>query len=154
MQFRFKEEGYKLLFIDEFTINLRLNSAYGWGPRGWNGFIETNSQGFWMFFTIGVSEDRVHGILGNRKTNDSDYLLHFLENIYFPENIDSEGEINKFMIVWDNCSIHKSNKVKDYIKETKIRILNICPYWPSLNPAEKMILYIKNKIKCIYLQSR
>ena len=32
------------------------------------------------------------------------------------------------MIAWKNYSIYKNNKVKDYIKETEIRQLNICLY--------------------------
>ena len=142
------------MFIDKFKVNLRFNSAYWWGPRGWNGFIKANSQGFWMSFMIKVSEDRVHGILGNTESNDSYCFIHFLENIYCLEKTVPRKELSRFIIVWDNWSIHKSRKVKDFIKEDKIRILTICPYWYNLNPAEKTILYFKNKIKRIYLQSR
>ena len=91
---------------------------------------------------IEVSEDRVHRILGNKESNDFYCFMDFLENIYCLENTVPREELNKFIIVWNNCSIHKRMKVKDFIKEAMIRILTIWPYCLNLNPAEKMILYI------------
>ena len=51
-----------------------------------------------------------------------------------------------FIIICDNSSIHKGVEVKNYLKEKKIRILTICPYYPALKPWEKMILYIKQTL--------
>ena len=53
----------------------------------------------------------------------------------------------KAFLVWDNASIHKSAKVKEFIRGTEIKMLTICPYRLSLNPIEKLILFIKSKIK-------
>ena len=53
----------------------------------------------------------------------------------------------KWMLVIDNSSIHKSLYIKEIIKDKRILMMFITPYEPSLVPAEKLIMAIKNKLK-------
>ena len=53
---------------------------------------------------------------------------------------------SKYLVIWDNASIHKSVLVKSLWRQKAISILTILPYSPSLNVAEKMILAIKSKV--------
>ncbi len=49
----------------------------------------------------------------------------------------------------DNCSIHKSNKIKELIEEAEYRLIFLPPYSPDLNPIENYWVVMKNQIKKI-----
>ena len=66
--------------------------------------------------------------------------MFFISSILeYRTNILSLSE-SKFIIAWDNSSIHKSKLIMKYLKKSKIIILKIWPYYRELNLAEKMIL--------------
>ena len=52
----------------------------------------------------------------------------------------------KYVVVCDNAAIHKSKLVKAFLEETHILMVTIPPYCPVLNPVEKLILAIKQKV--------
>ena len=51
----------------------------------------------------------------------------------------------EWILVIYNASINKSLYIKEIIKNKRIRLMFITPNEPSLNPAEKLIIAIKNK---------
>ena len=53
----------------------------------------------------------------------------------------------KYVILCDNATIHKAKQVRNYSESSKILMVTIPPYSPTLNAAEKIILAIKEKIK-------
>ena len=61
--------------------------------------------------------------------------------------INEESSNNLIIVVSDNATIHKSKLVKDMIRELKVSIVAIVPYWQFLNPIERYISVIKSKIK-------
>ena len=66
--------------------------------QSWNGFIDTNSHR--AFECPSWSELLKTGCIQSSTTIKLMTLtIHFLKNIYFHENIDSEWEINNFVVV-------------------------------------------------------
>ena len=59
----------------------------------------------------------------------------------------NSNKIRPLIIVLDNASIHKTEKALKFIVDSKIPMITIPPYEPSLNPVEKFILAIKSKLK-------
>ena len=57
---------------------------------------------------------------------------------------------NERIVVWDNASIHLSEIVSKFILSTKLRVITIPPYNPVLNPVEKLINFIKMKLRKIH----
>ena len=47
----------------------------------------------------------------------------------------------------DNASIHVSKTAKKKLSEMELQWFTICPYFPSLNPIEKVIGTIKSKCR-------
>ena len=134
------------MYLDEFSVNFRNSSVYGWGPIGKGGFLQTHIDSFSMSFMIGFSDKRLYGVIGTSATHNQRSFIIFIQNsIKLRAEKLKIDDIN-FIIICDNSSIHKDVEVKNYLKETKIRILTICPYSPDLNPWEKMILYIKQTL--------
>ena len=56
-------------------------------------------------------------------------------------------EMRRFFIIQDNSNIHKTREVSKFVSDSKIRVLTIPPYEPSLNPVEKFILELKSKFR-------
>ena len=145
-QFMLEDLGYELLFIDEFSINFRQRTTYGWAPIGKKGFIDIDTDTFDMSFMVGFSQQGLYGLIGTLSSNNSSSFIRFIKHTI--EHRTKTLKVNdwKFIIVWDNASLHTSKEVREYINSTKIIILTINPYSPCLNPAERLILYIKKKV--------
>ena len=56
------DKGYELLYLDEFLINLRDKSMYGWWSIGVKFLIKTHQADLSMSFMIGVSAQRIYGV--------------------------------------------------------------------------------------------
>lgn len=53
------------------------------------------------------------------------------------------------VVIMDNCSIHKSPKVKKLIESAGCKLIYLPPYSPDLNPIENYWAVMKNNIKKI-----
>ena len=145
VQIQLNNRGYELMFIDEFSINFRHNTTYGWAPVGVKGYLDVNIESFSMSFMVGFSKQRFYGIVGTSTSNNSASFLRFVKNTFEHRSKSLKLKDRRFIIIWDNASLHTSKEVKDYIANTEIIICTIAPYSPCLNPAERLILYIKKK---------
>lgn len=61
---------------------------------------------------------------------------------------------NKSVIIMDNASFHKPQKIKDLFNKYNHKILFLPPYSPELNPIEKMWGTIKQKLRGCYDYSK
>ena len=154
LQIVLEDEGYELLYVDEFSINFRSRSNYGWGPIGDGGFLKAHEERFSMSFMVGFSCRGIYGVIETTESHIFESFIFFISNSLGNRTNFHGLEPSKLIIAWDNSSIHKSKEVIKFLKNTKIQILTICPYWPTLNPAEKLILFIKQKLKMFKVQGR
>ena len=79
----------------------------------------------------------------NDGTNNQESFYSFMVKLI--EKINKE-ELNNYLIIMDNCSIHLSKKLKDFYSEKKLKILTIVPYLSEFNAIELFFNYIKQKI--------
>ncbi len=64
---------------------------------------------------------------------NGDYLLDFFNKLE-AENADK----SKVYLICDNARYHKSKKVEEYLKTSKIELVFLPPYSPNLNPIERL----------------
>ena len=76
-----EERGYELMYLDEFALNFRNKSVYGWGPKGNNGFRYNYIDNMKMFFMIGFSINRVYGVFRTTTTHNHKSFTSFVSNI-------------------------------------------------------------------------
>ena len=100
-----------------------------------------------MSFFVALSSTRFYGILGTEGTGNSKKFIHFLSKVLNEKKKLSNQEANKFVLIMNNASIHKTLEVSTFIIDSKVRNVTILPYEPSLNPVEKFILTIKSKLR-------
>jgi len=76
-------------------------------------------------------------------TANAALFLYWIDNILRPEL--KKGQV----VIMDNCSIHKSVKVREAIESAGCRLIYLPPYSPDLNPIENYWAVMKNNIKKI-----
>ncbi len=76
-------------------------------------------------------------------TANTKLFLYWVENVLLP--VLTKGQT----VVMDNCSIHKSLKVKKLIEKAGCFLLYLPPYSPDFNPIENYWAVMKNHVKKI-----
>lgn len=126
----------------------RGNSTFKDGQnKGTKGFIANLEKGNSVSIIIAFSKEKIYGRQVTMKTMNSDLIKVFYWNLYREINKDVKKNNIMPILIWDNCQIHKSKKVCEYIEETQARLCTISPYQPCLNPTEQLIGWIKWKIR-------
>ena len=141
------DSGVELIWIDEFSLQSRNNSLYGWWRKGYDRWVRSYPSSFSMSFVVAFSSSKFYGIIGTSDSFNSIMFGYFINELVRIIQNDMDRDLRDWMLVMDNSSIHKSLYIKDIIKGRKIRMMFITPYEPSLNPAEKLIMAIKTKLK-------
>lgn len=110
---------------------------------------QTTTQKIWLpkgeFPKIDVSSKRqircIYGFLNVQ--NGHEYAFKFLRasSQETCKALDEIGNIyhgKKIMVIWDNASWHKSEQIKDFLRNTKhsFHLIQLPPYAPELNPQE------------------
>ena len=135
------------MFIDEFLLSDRSFKFYGWSKKGMSVFISTMGDTFSMSFFVAFSVNRFYGIMGIEGTGTSQIFIHFLNNVLNKRKKLNLDKTRPLVIVLDNASIHKTKEAIKFIIDSKIPMITIPPYEPSLNPVEKLIFSIKSKLR-------
>lgn len=90
-----------------------------------------------------LNGDKIKAPIRYSGTANSDLFLYWLETFLLP--VLENGQV----VIMDNCSIHKSLKVKELIESVGCRLMYLPPYSPDLNPIENYWAVMKNNIKKI-----
>ena len=147
IQIKLESLNYELIFIDEFSLSDRSFKFFGWSKRGKSLYLNSILNSFSMSFFVSLSSTRFYGILGTEGTGNSKEFIHFLSKVLNERKKLSYQEDNKFVLIMDNASIHKTLEVSTFIIDSKVRTVTIPPYELSLNQVEKFILAIKSKLR-------
>ena len=152
IQTRLEERNFELIYVDEFTIAPRKHHYYRWGFRGKKRDLNVMNDAFSMSFIVAMSREKIYGSTGLDHTIDTESYKRFIYNLLKNRVTINSINLKDPVIVCDNCSIHKSKAFMSFIKDYQVRVATIWPYWPSLNPVEKLILLIKKMLKTVTLQ--
>lgn len=90
-----------------------------------------------------LNGDEIKAPIRYSGTANTDLFLYWLEIFLLP--VLEKGQV----VIMDNCSIHKSPKVKELIESVGCRLIYLPPYSPDLNPIENYWAVMKNNIKKI-----
>ena len=132
IQIKLESLNYELIFIDEFSLSDRSFKFFGWSKRGKSEY-KLHFKFVQYEFFIALSTPRFYGILGTEGTGNSKKFIHFLIKVFNERKKLSYQEANKFVLIMDNASIYKTLEVSTFIIDSKMRIVTIPPYEPSLN---------------------
>ena len=141
-----EDKQYRIIYVDEFHVSMRGGALYNWSPRGSPAIISVNYEKRTMSFIIALSWSGVEGLLASNKSINSELFVWFIRDIWQMAKRKG-GQEEKVWILWDNSSMHVSQKSTEFMKQAGIPCLTIPPYCPQLNAAEKAIALIKFKLR-------
>jgi transposase len=133
-----KKEGADIYFCDEASVRSDYHSGTTWAPIGKTPVIETTGARFGVNMISAISpKGQLRFMTFNGKMN-ADKFIEFLERLIYRAS-------NTIFLVLDGHPVHKSNKVKEFVVETKgkLRLFILPPYSPNLNPDEWVWSWLK-----------
>lgn len=140
------QEGRELAFQDESAVRLLPARVRTYAPKGDTPQLLCDEKNKAYVSISGVitpsgkSYFEVREMEGFKQKG----LTRFLDNM-------NRRIRKKLILIWDNAPSHKSQTIKDYLREQdedkpKIWMENIPPYSPELNPIEQVWAYLKKKL--------
>jgi transposase len=142
-------DARRLVFVDEFGVNIRLARLFGWAPRGTRsrGSVPRNYGK-----NLSVCAALSVGGIGATMTMDGaidglafeQYVTRILAPTLHPHQI----------VILDNLAVHKQAAVRHAIEATGARVLFLPRYSPDFNPIEMAISTIKQFLRRVAATTR
>lgn len=126
-----QERKALILFLDESGMQSRPNVRRTWAPRGERPKMRVCEKRDKISIVSAVSTEGDLFFAISEESMNEDHIILFLEQLL--------REIGSFIyIFWDNITIHRSRKVKQFLFDRNERLTTrrIPPYSPELNPDE------------------
>jgi transposase len=57
--------------------------------------------------------------------------------IHFFKDLEQTGARGRIHVILDNAAAHRSHKLTDFLKSSRIQLHYLPPYSPNLNPIER-----------------
>ncbi len=133
----------RLVFVDEMGSNTSLHELYAYSPRG--------QRAYWSVArnrgrnTTLLSSMSLSGIMGPSMVVEGGANGAVFEGYLREMVVPALGEGD--VVVMDNLSVHKSERVREMIEGEGAQILYLPPYSPDFNPIEEAFSKIKNLIR-------
>jgi len=132
----------EIVFADEFGYRYGEGTMHTWAPRG-----ETPRLKHVTAYR------RVVSTLVMLTRSGKIYKRHFESSVRSEDVVRSLEHLRRhvpgpIILVWDNASIHRSRKVKEYLQShPDIQVEYLPPYAPELNPEEYCHGNVKQRIR-------
>lgn len=134
----------KIVYIDESGIDHKMIKEDCWAKRGKKIVGERSGKRRKRTSVMAaLNADEIKAPIRYSGTANTDLFLYWVEEVLIPEL--KIGQT----IIMDNCSIHKSIKVKELIEAAGCFLKYLPPYSPDFNPIENYWAVMKNNIKKI-----
>lgn len=134
--------GFNILFMDESSILSKNNNYRRW--RMYNEVIYSKMEPAKrsnLLLTVDKN-DVIFYKLNKESTNEDSFYIYINELIDIIEKQNKE----KYIIVLDNLSAHKTSKIINFFIEKKINIIYNVPYISEFNSVELCFRYIKRHL--------
>ena len=131
-----------LVYIDESGIDHQILKENCWAKKGRKVIGERSGKHRERTSVIAaLNGDEIKAPIRFSGTANTDLFLYWVEEVLV-------GTLKKGQtVIMDNCSIHKSPKVREKIEKAGCFLMYLPPYSPDLNPIENYWAVMKNHIK-------
>jgi transposase len=129
-------------FIDESGVNISMTRLYGRAPKGHRvcGHVPQN-WGRNITMLAALSTTGVDATMTVEGATDTDVFCAYVSEVLSPTLV--KGDI----VVMDNLSAHKAQRVRELIEARGARLLYLPPYSPDFNPIERCWSKIKTFLR-------
>lgn len=132
----------RLVFVDEMGANTGLCPLYAWSKRGERVRIKApRNRGPNTTLLSSMSAEGMGPCLAVEGSTNAVVFETYVENVLAPTL--EPGRI----VVMDNLSAHKGQRVKELIERRGCELLYLPPYSPDFNPIEEAFAKIKGLLR-------
>lgn len=129
-----------LYYLDGVHPQHNSHPAYGWFPRGEETQLKTNT-GRQRVNLTGALNARTHEIV-----IQEDERFNAETTINFFKTLEAKNpEASVIRVVLDNAGYYKGEKIREYLKNSRIELLYLPPYSPNLNLIERAWKFFRKK---------
>jgi transposase len=139
----------RLLFVDEMGTNTSLFALYAWAPKGQRAHCSVpRNRGANTTVLSSMSAEGMGPSLTVEGATTSVVFEAYLEQVLAPTL--RRGQV----VVMDNLSAHKGERVRELIEERGCELIYLPSYSPDLNPIEEAFSKIKGLVRKAQARSR
>jgi transposase len=142
-------DARRLVFVDEFGVNIRLARLFGWAPRGdrSRGAVPRN-YGKNLSVCAALSLEGITAAMTVEGAVDGLAFEQYVEQVLVPTLKPRQ------LVIMDNLSAHKQAAVREAIEAVGARVLFLPSYSPDFTPIEMAISVIKQALRRLEAKTR
>jgi transposase len=139
----------RLVFVDEMGTNTSLHPLYAWSPRGERArcFVPRN-RGLNTTLLASMTAEGMGACLAVEGATSRIVFEAYVEKALVPSL--RRGQV----VVMDNLSAHKGERVRELIESTGCELLYLPPYSPDFSPIEEAFSKVKGLMRKAEARSR
>ena len=131
-------ETERLVFVDEMGTNTSLSAVYAWAPKGQRAYCSVpRNRGANTTVLASMSVEGMGPSLTVEGATTSVVFEAYVEQVLAPSL--RRGQV----VVMDNLSAHKAERIKEMIEGRDCQLLYLPSYSPDFNPIEEAFSKIK-----------
>jgi transposase len=139
----------RLVFVDEMGTNTSLSPIYAYSPRGQRAYCSVpRNRGPNTTLLSCMSVEGMGASLVVAGATNRGVFEAYIERVLSPEL--RPGQV----VVMDNLTAHKGERVRELIEEQGCELLYLPPYSPDFNPIEEAFAKIKALLRRAAARSR
>ena len=145
---RLEELGYNIIYVDEASVWPQNVTLYSWWHKYKPHPIIRPSTRINLIAAMILSHK--YAFMLKSGPTKSEHIIFFFELLHL-KLCDWFGEeyINSTIVVFDNASVHVSERCKAYLKWKKLSVLTLPSYTPEQNNVEQVFKRLKTDLsKC------
>ena len=134
--------GFEILFLDETSILSANNNYRCWRKKGEEIYFNLGTKRKRNLLLTISKDEIIHFKLTEKNTDEENFLDYFTELT----DILTKNNKKKYVIIMDNLSCHRTNKMIEYYNKNKINIIFNITYKSNFNAIELAFRSLKFKI--------
>jgi transposase len=135
-------DARSLVFVDEMGTNTSLSPLYAWAPRGQRASCSVpRNRGPNTTLLSSITLEGMGTSLAVEGATNREVFETYVEQILAPTL--RRGQV----VVMDNLTAHKGERVKELIEERGCELIYLPPYSPDFNPIEEAFAKIKALVR-------
>ena len=139
----------RLIFVDEMGANTSLSPLRAWSRRGERAHCSVpRNRGKNTTLLSSMSVEGMGPSVAVEGATDREVFESYLQEVLAPSLRRDQ------IVVMDNLSAHKGERVRELVESTGCKLLYLPPYSPDLNPIEEAFSKIKGILRKAEARSR
>jgi transposase len=135
-------DARRLVFVDEMGTNTSLSPLYAWATKGHRAFCAVpRNRGANTTLLASMSVEGMGPCLAVTGSTTATVFEAYVERVLCPSL--KSGEV----VVMDNLTAHKGERVKELIEQRGCKLLYLPPYSPDFNPIEEAFSKVKRILR-------